>query len=125
LTFHDLRKCESHRKTVRVRPNSYWTVLIRRHFNVGADAAPARAVKTLPHELGHALLHAGKLPRCREVAEVEVESVAYIVCDAVGLESGDYSFAYVARWSHGVVELVKDTPSGRVRSPDSHMAGGW
>jgi hypothetical protein len=39
-------------------------------------------------------------------AEVEVESVAYIVCDALGLDSGDYSFPYVTRWAEGSEELV-------------------
>lgn len=53
------------------------------------DVAPAQAVKTLIHELGHAPLHSDKPPRSKEVAEVEVESVAFIVCDAIGLASDD------------------------------------
>jgi antirestriction protein ArdC len=76
---------------------------------VRPDVAPAQAIKTLIHELGHALLHSEELPRSKEVAEVEVESVAYIVCDALGLDSGDYSFAYVARWAEGDCELLKST----------------
>jgi hypothetical protein len=76
---------------------------------VRPDVAPAQAVKTLSHELGHALLHSDELPRSKEVAEVEVESVAYIVCDAIGLDSGDYSFAYVARWAEGSTDLLKET----------------
>ena len=76
---------------------------------VRPDVAPAQAVKTLIHELGHALLHSEELPRSKEVAEVEVESVAYIVCDAIGLDSGDYSFAYVARWADGSTDLLKET----------------
>lgn len=76
---------------------------------VRPDVAPAQAIKTLIHELGHALLHSEELPRSKEVAEVEVESVAYIVCDAIGLDSGDYSFAYVARWSDGATDLLKET----------------
>jgi antirestriction protein ArdC len=80
-----------------------------KQIGVRPDVAPAQAIKTLIHELGHALLHSDELPRSKEVAEVEVESVAYIVCDAIGLDSGDYSFAYVARWSDGATELIKDT----------------
>jgi len=76
---------------------------------VRPDVAPAQAVKTLVHELGHALLHGDEVGRSREIQEVEVESVAYIVCDALGLDTGDYSFAYVARWSDGFSKLVKDT----------------
>jgi hypothetical protein len=63
----------------------------------------------LIHELGHALLHSDELPASKEVAEVEVESVAYIVCDAIGLDSGDYSFAYVARWAEGSTDLLRET----------------
>lgn len=76
---------------------------------VRPDVAPAQALKTLIHELGCALLYSDELPRSKEVAEVEVESVAYIVCDAIWLDSGDYSFAYVARWADGSSELVKET----------------
>lgn len=76
---------------------------------VRSDVAPAQAVKTLIHELGHALLHSEGPIRGREVAEVEVESVAYIVCQAIGLEAGDYSFPYVTRWAAGDTELLKET----------------
>jgi hypothetical protein len=44
-----------------------------------------------------------------EAAEVEVESVAFIVCDALGLDSGGYSFPYVTRWAEGSEEFVKQT----------------
>lgn len=76
---------------------------------VRPDVSTAQAVKTLIHELGHALLHSEGPVASREVAEVEVESVAYIVCDALGLETGDYSFPYVTRWSGGELSLVRDT----------------
>lgn len=76
---------------------------------VRPDVGPAQAIKTLVHELGHALLHSDELPSSKDVAEVEVESVAYIVCDAIGVDSGDYSFAYVARWAEGSTELLKET----------------
>jgi antirestriction protein ArdC len=82
---------------------------VNKKIAVRPDVEPAQAVKTLVHELGHALLHGEELPASREVAEVEVESVAYIVCDALGLDSSGYSFAYVARWSDGATELIKDT----------------
>jgi hypothetical protein len=68
---------------------------------VRPDVSPAQAVKTLIHELGHALLHAEGPVASREAAEVEVESVAFMVCDALGLDSGEYSFPYVTRWAEG------------------------
>jgi hypothetical protein len=63
----------------------------------------------LIHELGHALLHSEGPVLSREVAEVEVESVSYIVCDALGLDTSDYSFRYVAAWSDGDVAKLKET----------------
>lgn len=82
---------------------------LSKQISVRPDVAPAQAVKTLIHELGHALLHSEESPRSKEVAEVEVESVAYIVCDAIGLDSGDYSFPYVARWAEGATDLLRET----------------
>ena len=35
----------------------------------------------------------------------EAESVAYAVCQHYGIDTSDYSFAYIAGWSDG-----KDTP---------------
>lgn len=82
---------------------------LNKQIAVRPDVAPAQAVKTLIHELGHALLHAEGPIASREVAEVEVESVAYVVCDALGLDAGDYSFPYVTRWAEGSTDLVKET----------------
>ena len=82
---------------------------LNKQIAVRPDVSPAQAVKTLIYELGHALLHAEGPVASREAAEVEVESVAFIVCDALGLDSGDYSFAYVARWAEGSTDLLKET----------------
>ncbi len=83
-----------------------------RTVRVRADIDDAQAVKTLAHELGHVLLHdldqradagAGThdhgAPVCRGRAEVEAESVAFIVTQAHNLDSSDYSFPYVATWA--------------------------
>jgi N-terminal domain of anti-restriction factor ArdC/IrrE N-terminal-like domain len=70
-----------------------------RRIRVGAELAPAQRAKTLAHELGHALLHAE--PGERGLRELEAESVAFVVCDALGLDAGDWSFGYVAGWSGG------------------------
>jgi hypothetical protein len=77
----------------------------------------------LIHELGHALLHGEELPKSQEVAEVEVESVAYIVCDALGLDSGEYSFPYVTGWAEGSTDVVKET-AGRTIGCAKHILEG-
>ena len=72
-----------------------------------------QTVKTLIHEMAHQKLHSidpKELPLeeprlTRNAKEVEAESVAYTVAQHYGIETSDYSFAYIAGWSQG-----KDTP---------------
>lgn len=61
----------------------------------------AQAVKTLAHELAHAILHSEVdcAGLTRAVAELEAESVAFVVCDDLGLDSSAYSFGYIATWA--------------------------
>ncbi len=74
-----------------------------------------QTVKTAIHEMAHQKLHSinkdisesqpEQEKLTRNAKEVEAESVAYTVCQHYGIETSDYSFAYVAGWSAG-----KDTP---------------
>lgn len=81
------------------------------------DVDDAQAVKTLSHELGHVLMHnpfeqevtAGLRVVCRGDAEVEAESVAYIIGQAHGLDTSDYTFAYVNGWSRHDEDAVLNT----------------
>jgi hypothetical protein len=75
------------------------------------DVKPAQAAKTLAHELAHALLHDGSeySTGCRGRAEVEAESVAFLILTSAGVEASGYSFPYVARWSEGSAEQVAKT----------------
>ncbi|EQD34027.1 protein containing DUF955, partial [mine drainage metagenome] len=64
----------------------------RQRIRLVADIEPAQQAKTLAHELGHALLHpAGYQGTPRPVAEVEAESVAYLVCAHLGLPTSAYT----------------------------------
>lgn len=64
-------------------------------------------VKTVIHEMAHAKLHNLEAQQMKEgkqsrnSKEVEAESVAYTVCQHYGIDTSDYSFAYVATWSQG------------------------
>ena len=60
---------------------------------------PAHRVKTLCHELAHACLHSE--PTDRGLAELEAESVAFIVSAEFDIQSDAWSFGYVASWSGG------------------------
>jgi hypothetical protein len=66
--------------------------------------SPAQRVKTLAHEIGHALLH--EKYDNRPLAEMEAESTAYVVCQALGLDTSDYSFGYVATWAGGGEQAI-------------------
>lgn len=61
-----------------------------------------QSLKTLVHEVCHSMLHnpetAGS-KSTRETKEVEAESVAYVVCQYMGLDTSEYSFGYIADWS--------------------------
>ncbi|HZD22324.1 MAG TPA: hypothetical protein VE569_02830 [Acidimicrobiia bacterium] len=67
---------------------------------IDAGLEGAQLVKTTIHELAHVLMHAedGHID-CRGRVEVEAESVAYVVCAAVGFDTAAYSVAYVAGWA--------------------------
>lgn len=61
---------------------------------------PAQQLKTLTHEYVHSILHAKwEQDVTREQKEVEAESSSYIICNYFGLDSADYSLAYVAGWA--------------------------
>ena len=81
----------------------------RRLVVVREDLSGAQEMKTLIHELAHLLLHRDSDLCDRAVAEVEAESVAFVVASALGLDTSDYSFPYVARWGGGDAELVAAT----------------
>ncbi|OJV61005.1 MAG: hypothetical protein BGO38_09875 [Cellulomonas sp. 73-145] len=73
---------------------------------VADDLEPAQATKTLAHELGHIRAnHAGRFPdygidrTCRGAAEVEAESIAYIVTSHLGMDPTAYSVPYIAGWA--------------------------
>lgn len=66
----------------------------------------AQTMKTAVHECCHSILHdrdrmqAQGIEKDTMTKEVESESVAYAVCQAFDLDTSDYSFPYIAGWSH-------------------------
>jgi hypothetical protein len=76
--------------------------------------SPNAQAKTLIHELAHALLRAepGDEDPTLERAEEElvVESVAYTVCGALGLDTAGYSIPFLASWAEeGDIETIERT----------------
>jgi len=79
-------------------------------IRVVASNSEVQQVKTLAHEIGHALLHDPQVPATKELTrglmELEAESTAYVICAALGMDTSDYSFGYVAGWAGGAPEAV-------------------
>ena len=69
---------------------------------------PNRQVRTLVHELAHAL-GVGYEQYGREQAEVLVDCVTYIVCSSVGLDVGGESIPYIAGWGEdGALDAIRE-----------------
>jgi len=74
-------------------------------ITVSSALSPNAAFKTLIHETAHALLHRESTERTK--AELEAESCAYLVCAELGLDTGSYSFAYLADWTPSVQAVLE------------------
>ena len=84
--------------------------LLGKRIVVSPLLSDLQAVKTLCHEVAHSMMHADEIgSHGSDVREVEAESVAFVVLNALGFDSAAYSFGYVAIWSKGDIELVKKT----------------
>jgi DNA primase len=81
---------------------------------------PAQDALTLAHELGH--LACGHLDdgdagyTHRGTAEVEAESVAYILLAAAGMDTAAASFDYIGTWAHGDTDLLRATADTVIRT---------
>ena len=85
---------------------------------VRARLPRAQQFKTAVHELAHISLHqpySQGRPNCRGIVEVEAESVAYMVCTALGVDTTGYSLPYVASWSGGDLDKVTATADRVIR----------
>jgi antirestriction protein ArdC len=80
-----------------------------KRIRVKASNGGKQQVKTLAHELGHALLHEEDSDLPRGHKEVEAESVAYVVSQSLGIDSSDYSFGYLAHWLKGDPDEAEKT----------------
>ncbi len=80
----------------------------REHEIVINDELPANAqVRVLVHEIAHAL-GVGYSDYGRRRAEVLVDTVTFIVCGAVGLDTSGSSVPYVAGWGEsGELDAIR------------------
>lgn len=78
--------------------NGYYHVVDNR-IAIKPDMPSSQTFKTLIHEKAHSILHTKDTKYSRNEAEVQAESIAYIVSNALGLDTSEYSFGYIAGWS--------------------------
>ncbi len=82
---------------------------------------PAEEFSTLAHELAHELLHRGdrRGSTSRRIRETEAEAAAFVVCHAIGLETGSAACDYIQLWN-GDAQLLTES-LGHVRQAASQM----
>lgn len=92
------------------------------------------------HEISHATLHALDMEHLKEslkargkdqkTMEIEAESIAYVVCQHYGIETGENSFGYIAMWSkdkslpelQASLKIIRDTASDIIGRIDEKLA---
>ena len=87
------------------------------------DMKPAEEFSTMAHELAHEMLHqGGDSPESKPVRETEAEAVAFVVCQAIGLDANDSASDYIQLY-----DGKKDTLIGsleRIQQTASEIIGG-
>lgn len=96
-----------------------------------------QTLSTLIHEMAHSELHnkkslterfEGKLTRSSK--ELQAESIAYVVCNHLGFDTSNDSFAYLASWSKepdglenlkAQLEIVQEEASSLMKRIDKHL----
>lgn len=78
---------------------------------VRSDMDNLQIAKTLVHEYSHSVLHNLKNGQRSDQAhrEVEAESLAFIICDHFGIDTGNYSFGYIASYSNRDDKFLRET----------------
>ncbi len=102
---------------------------------VNTGMSQEQTIKTCLHEIAHAMLHNSNKqkeePVDRPTKEVEAESIAFLVSDALGVNTESYSFKYVAVWSteksvpelKASLEKIKGTATELIDKIDKLLSG--
>lgn len=71
--------------------------------------SPTETVATLVHEVAHEKLHRSnrRTITTKRIRETEAEAVAFVVCRAIGLETGTASADYISLWNGDAAVLLE------------------
>ena len=100
----EVSPCPIHFVPINSAANGYYH-LENRLIYIKADLSQLQKIKTCVHEIAHAILHdrieGEDIEATKREKEVCAESIAFVVCEYLGLSTNDYSFGYIAGWSAG------------------------
>ena len=70
-------------------------------------------IHTILHEIGHMFAHSKEeLDRervYRPLVETEAETIAFVVADYLNIDTSCYSIGYIANWSKGNEDILKES----------------
>lgn len=91
------------REAIAGETNGYATADGSKRVVIREGVSEAQAAKTMIHEAAHITLghtdDGSEYRQHRGLAEVEAESVAYVLGGLLGLDTSDYSIGYIAGWT--------------------------
>ena len=112
-------------------PNGYYMPFTN-EIKIQNDLPETQTLKTMVHEIAHSIVDnpASEYSKAdRSTKEVRAESIAFIVCDHLNLDTSDYTFKYVAGWTHGNdtktlkenMEVIKSVSDNLINKIDSKL----
>jgi antirestriction protein ArdC len=98
----------------------------KRNRTIAVSPLAFSPIKTAVHEAAHVIMHFGKDDAVDVIVdgkdltyserEVEAESVALLVCDALGLDGQEYSRGYIQRWMGQTSDGIPEKSARRIFS---------
>jgi antirestriction protein ArdC len=87
-----------------------------KQIRLRAELSTVQKAKTMAHECAHWILHTSPEGSrlSREAKETEAEAAAFLALAAFGIPTDQYSFAYIAGWSAGDMNLLEKS-LGRIQ----------
>lgn len=88
---------------------------------INENMGELQTVKTLIHEIAHALLWNLDKEHSRAEKEVEAESVAFAVCEHFKMDTSLYSFPYIAAWAKDKEKEYLENTIGNIVYASHHI----
>jgi len=102
---------------------------VKKEIKVRASASGRQKCKTCVHEIANALFDTAADGGDKETQDVRARSVSYVVCQHLGIDTSDYSFAHIAEWGRGKaakelkaeLQTMKETASQLIGQIDKRL----